>query len=315
MADFDAGRARPSLRVLFALTLALAVVLAGCGSVSSGGGAGAGDAGGSDGGDAGSASGGDAGSDGGGDAAEPTGDAASGDESASAETASFPAPPGIAGGRLRNATVLAAAHAETLTWTGFVAVQRNDVRTHNADPSNATYRTVTTAASGLAVFHRREGRTNGSARWPTYERWANASAAVRRVVDDGDVGYDPAPLTRDAGTLTGATAIASHLQRGRYAVNGTTRVNGTTLLVLTADEYVPKPGERIEADELGYRGRVLVDADGVVHRVNVTVRRVERNKWGTHVVERTFSYRLADAGGVRVPRPDWLAAASEDGAI
>ena len=296
-------------RALLACALAACVILAGCGSVTDGGASTA--------------------------AADRPPSAAA---SASPSTPGTP-PPGVSASGLENASALAVAHRRGVAAEGVVVVARTTVRRHGPPvldgPENRTRTRHAVATPGLERYRERR-RTVDADGCLAVDRWASGSTAARRTVradpdrggDDGPrVDYGPAPSTAAAAELSGAGLVERTLARAasaldlvsvRPAANGSRAGAATTRrYVLSTDGSGPERDGDVEADRIGRSVRVVVDARGRVRALQSTVVRTEWTKWGATRRVRSVSYRVVATGldGRGVPRPRWLDAARDAGAL
>ena len=204
-------------------------------------------------------------------------------------------PPGLAEGSV-DADALVAAHERSLAGA---SVHLETVRSNRTAETNGTVRTrvwMDDNGTSRAIEVRERG---GERR--RVETWRGPAAGYRRGDDQRvtAVRSDVAPATR---YLT--ARLERWLSAGQYTVR--TVEDGTPRrYVLVADDGGPPSDERLEADEVRYEGRAVVTASGRVELFSVTFVTVERNKWGRHVRARTYTYRVVDAGGVTVERPEW----------
>jgi hypothetical protein len=305
-------------RALLACALAACVILAGCGSVT-----------------------------GGPSTAAPAADRPPSAASASPSAPGTP-PPGVSASGLENASALAAAHRRAAAAEGVVLVARTTVRRHGPPvldgPENRTRTRRAVAAPGLERYRERR-RTVDADGCLAVDRWANGSTAARRSVraaapvvgtaadpdrggDDGPlVDYGPAPSTAAAAELSRAGLVERTLARAASAldlVSVRPAANGSRAGAATARRYVlstdgsgPERDGDVEADRIGRSVRVVVDARGRVRALQSTVVRTEWTKWGATRRVRSVSYRVVATGVApgRVPRPRWLDAARDAGAL
>jgi hypothetical protein len=257
-------------------------------------------------------------------------------------------PPGVSASGVDDPAALAAAHRRATADAGFVLVARTTVRQRGPPvldgPDNRTRTVRVVAAPGLARYRERR-RTLDADGCLAVDRWSNGSVATRRRVatsgstaadstgdaagDDptagsGDadrrVDYGPAPPTAAAPDLTLASVLERTLPRADYALvavrtvaNGSDDGTAGRRYVLSADDYVPRSDEAVEADRIGLSSRLVVDGRGRVRALQATVVRNEWTKWGQSRRVRSVSYRLVavGVGPAAVPRPTWLGAARD----
>lgn len=217
------------------------------------------------------------------------------DESNTTTNAAPTTPPGLAEGTV-DADALVAAHDRSLAGA---SVHLETVRSNRTAETNGTVRTrvwVDDNGTSRAIVSRERG---GERR--RVETWRGPAAGYRRGDDQRvtAVRSDVDPPTRYR-----TARLERWLSAGRYTV-GTVEDGTPRRYVLVADDGGPPSGERLEADEVRYEGRAVVTADGRIELFSVTFVTVERNKWGRHVRARTYTYRVVNAGGVIVERPEW----------
>lgn len=230
-------------------------------------------------------------------------------------------PPGVGPGGVSDADALLAAHRRSLVGSGFVVVTETTHRSTRGG-SNRTTRRRVVAAPGLRAHAVTETRRFDGGRRVVHRRWTNGTAAVRQVRENGTVaGHAPYHGEADAAALVGTARLRWFLRRGDFSVAAVTFEPGGARYLLTAGEYVPGDGDRIDvgigdatgagdridADEVQYSARLTVTDGGRVAAFQASVAAAAgRTPDGAGRVDVVvYEYRLVDAGAP-VERPAWV---------
>lgn len=208
--------------------------------------------------------------------------------------------PGVTEAGVENASALVEAHLGVLVDRGFEhrVEERRAVRETGTNATRRSRRTVrAVATAGLSSFRfERSTRRSGSV------AWSNGSVGVARAtLPNGSVRYDVlGPEDGFAGEdrqrrLLRSGFLRKFLRAGDYRLADWNRSGGRTLLTLRATG----PGDpSVES----FRGTVVVDARGVVHRLNATLSVTVEDR----EVTRHVRYLLGRTGVDGVPEPAWL---------
>jgi hypothetical protein len=146
--------------------------------------------------------------------------------------------------------------------------------------------------------------------------WANDSTGATRIEADG-VSYesfDPDPTPR----LTTYYVLSRYVETDGWELVEV-RDDGSRF-VLALDTTVERPAERL-ADERTVRvsARMVVDDAGRIRRLNGTINDTESGTFNGTAFERTsvrrLTFEVTDTAVDTLPRPEWLAAAREAGAL
>ncbi|GGO01611.1 hypothetical protein [Haloarcula pellucida] len=208
------------------------------------------------------------------------------------------APPGVDGG-IVNATALVRAHERSLDGVGVDLATTWTHRSSVPGESNRTVRTRTLTDGNGTLWRRAVTAGDGDER--RVERWIVGGRGFRHVVGGRTGrtdGMGPTARYRTA-------RLERWLATGRYHVAAIE--SGTPeRYVLTTTTYATPGGDPREADTVRYEAQAVVTGEGRVTAFSATLVTIERNKWGRQTRIRSYSYRLARTGGVRVSRPGWV---------
>lgn len=213
------------------------------------------------------------------------------DSSTPADTPAGETPPGVADGRLANASALVQAHETALAERGFAASVTRSVNGTDV----ASYDVV--AAPGLATYTLGGTRTAGDAGTTAVSLWANESIRLVKYTSDGESRYQATKPEAEHASPYPLGSVARHLRAGDFTVAEESTAEGETVLV--ADDVVPDAGEAGRfADAESFEGRAVVDASGRVRSLNVTV------AGSRDTVSITFELRRTAVESV--DRPAWV---------
>jgi hypothetical protein len=205
-------------------------------------------------------------------------------------------PPGVDNGSL-NATALVAAHERSLAGVA-VTVETSQSEWTTDAGGNETRRTR--AVTGGNGTHWRRTVTDAGAGQSSVEYWSDGTDSVRYGGET--VSTDPATTPAERYRTTN---LSTWLATGEYEL-AAVESGSPTRYVLTATTYTPPDGEPLEADTVRYEATAVVTTTGRVTAMSATLVTIETNRWGRHVRSQSYSYRVARAGGITPPRPDWL---------
>lgn len=214
--------------------------------------------------------------------------------------------PGVEDGQLSNRTALLDAHGTALLETGFVT----DIRV-NATASRQT----DTGTEVVSVVRRQETRVSPDAAsygatlenqgtGVTADEWGNRSVRATRLQVGNRTRYRAArPLS--PGQLTGEAVLGTYLTDD-FSVESVEETDGRTLATLTSTT-APAQGAvpRNATDVRNYEARLVVDGEGRIHSLTVTVDYTLDGEPGTLAID----YELTRTGVDPVDRPDWVSEA------
>lgn len=201
-------------------------------------------------------------------------------------------PPGVSDGRLTNASALAAANADRLGESGFVAV------TNRSFGGGETFDHRVVAAPEASTYALRGSRTVGESS-SGVRIWGNESVGVVRLGDGPGASYRTRPRGYDV--VGDLVRLDQYLRAGEYTVANETD-DGKTVLV--ADTYAPVDGHGPFAEASPFHSRLVTDGSGLVHELHLTAT--------TPNGEISVSYSLERLGTERVDRPAWIADVPSD---
>lgn len=237
-------------------------------------------------------------------------------------------PPGVNASGVENASALVAAHRRGLAATGYryVLVQNASFEESPFDGfglpvGDFTADSVERGAveAGLAPFHvRSTGRTTVAGRESNVsaELWGNETVLVVRTRFATRVDTQRVNVTRDGAgavalarddvndTVTRAEVVRATLASGPFEVVNATGSDG--LVTLRATEFDGNRSLGFDAENVTrYDARVVVDRQGVVHRLSLVV--------ATGDEHLRYAFEVAERGPVDVTRPAWVETALRPG--
>lgn len=205
------------------------------------------------------------------------------------DTAAGGPPPGVADGRLANASALVDAHETALADSGFAATVTRSVNGTQV----ASYDIV--ASPGLATYSLHGTQSSGNARSIEVHLWTNESIRLVKYTAGGESRYQA--TTPEPDSLFLLESVDSHLQAGNFTVTADSTAAGET--VLTADDLAPTArADGRFSDATSFDGRVVVDASGRVRELTVKVERARGSE--------TFAFDLRRTAVAAVDRPAWV---------
>lgn len=213
--------------------------------------------------------------------------------------------PGIADGRLTNASALFAAHAESLESSGFAYRLSTHVASREADSDLDPLRIVehTRAEAGGAPYRTVVYRAGGVAPNQTRRTWGNESMEAVNVTRVGLTGNETtleieSPVTSSVAQSAGG--LPDFVKPGKWVVTGTENGN----VVLTADGF---NASQFDINATRYEGRLVVSSSGVI--VNASVEITGQRDRGEDALPfvMTITYDLESTDDISVTRPSWVA--------
>lgn len=243
-----------------------------------------------------------------GGAQSPAEDGTGGQDSVEETSPPEPTPdavPGIADGRLTNASALFAAHAESLESSGFAYRLSTHIASREADSDLDPLRIVehTRAEAGGAPYRTVVDRAGGVAPNQTRRTWGNESMEAVNVTRVGLTGNETTLETENpvsSSVAQSAGGLPDFVKPGEWVVTGTENGN----VVLTADGF---NASQIGVNATGYEGRLVVSSSGVI--VNATVEVTGQRDRGEDALPfvMTITYDLESTDDISVTRPSWVA--------
>jgi len=207
--------------------------------------------------------------------------------------------PGVAADGTVNISTVFAAHRDTLSANGYVAVTNVTVRDEGAILAT-TNRTVRSAPNGSTVLVDQRLVRGGEAERTT--AWANESRTVTRRTDGRDVSVESGSRvpTEQVPPLSGVFRDAFAQRAGNFTVvNETVEGDRRVVTAVAPLERDGGPG----TDPL----RMRIDDRGVIRSVDAT--RPPEDGGGTVRIR----YRLVELGVEEVQRPAWVTDANATG--
>jgi hypothetical protein len=221
--------------------------------------------------------------------------------------------PGVDGDGLADPGALASAHERSLVATSFETrlVANATERLPDGDGGtlveSSTLQQVAAEAGPDAYRYRLQTRPIGS----RFDVWANDSVQVTRAARDGTVRRYQVGTPQSPAAVTGAALVEEYLSLGEYAVAGATGRGEAARLTLRADALAVDETDglfvRGSENVSNYSSTAVVDREGRVRALDVRADYTIDGRPATVDV----SYRLVRTGGVTVDRPAWVATATE----
>jgi flagellin FlaA/flagellin FlaB len=216
-------------------------------------------------------------------------------------------PDGTSEEAVENGSALAAAHTSALSETGYT-VEVTALLSSGQESENSTY--VVRRDTETGELYQRVVQESGGDEQRRFA-YANATATYeKRGTDSPSYDVNRDTTSDDQATNNVVNAVETLVPAGNWTDPSVVSVDGQTLV-----EYdfagIPSDAEFFQPETVtNASGSLLVDQQGVVHRVTLNVTQ-ERD--GT-VSETDIDYRVAELGDVSVEKPDWVstAAAQQD---
>lgn len=197
-----------------------------------------------------------------------------------------------------NATALTAAHASAVENRSVTVGLDLDQRTPAGNNS------VQLEAAVGPDRDRMNVTANASDR--TVEMYLTADEEYRRTTANGSASYAVRERTPEMMSLpmpspSGGRWIAQFAGQANYTPDDVVVEDGTTLVVLTADET--SLGESSSTNVTSFDSRLYVSPDGVVHRLAFDY---EAEGPNGQSVAMSATFRVSDVGDTTVSEPGWL---------
>lgn len=211
-------------------------------------------------------------------------------------------PPGVADGRLANASALLAAHNRTLVETGFETDLRvNATVASGKGPIEVRRRQQTLAESGVTEY---QFRVTNAGEVPNaqFDYWGNRTVEAIRAQTNAGVNYGTGE-PRSVDQLTTVLFLEPYLDQGNYTITSLDRRNNTTLFTLQSkgvSNYtglVPSNATNVS----GYSSTVIVDSKGRIYEFTATADYEIDGEQGSMEIH----YRIVRTEDIEVSRPDW----------
>lgn len=220
-------------------------------------------------------------------------------------------PPGLNESGLTDASLLSETHAQTLAAVGFEATYSIEVNI--AAPTGSRTQQIdqrVVAGAGLSTFFVNATTTQGD-RTANTQYWGNESVAVQRTRSGEQIQYRPLPerINRTQ-QFTFGTTLNQLSRFGDYSLDSTDTENGQQIFTFTADSVNPDLGSGnstlVDAENVSSLSSTLeVRENGVVQSFDL-----EFNA-STTAGETSYSvsFDLEDTGDRDVAEPSWLESA------
>lgn len=225
-------------------------------------------------------------------------------------------PPGVTQQGVANATVLADAHRQALTTSGFQHSLHTNY-TMQTEVGNQSFDSAQDAAAkpNLTEYHMVVKQDvqmgDGSIGTVHTEIWGNESTTLLRLSRGNRTAYRQVPANSPqfnaSRSTTFAPTLAGYLQLGNYTIADSERRDGTTYITLNAtgiDEKTVPTSFDVE-NVSNYTGQVVVDSEGRIHSLDTRLEM--QTQYGNATVR--VDYRLQQTGDVTVEQPTWTATA------
>jgi hypothetical protein len=210
--------------------------------------------------------------------------------------------PGVEDGELADGDALIEAHVTALTASGYThEVTVNQTRTRDSERVENVQRQRMRVAPEATEYERQ--LIYGGAVSSRIVAWGNDSVEYLRIERGDNVEYRrSSPGSAEA--MTGARIIEPHLS-APFEVVDTETDDDRTLVTLEAtgppsnDRAFPQAAEDVER----YEARLVVDADGRIHRLEASADYVLEGE----AADYDLTYELTGTGDPGVQRPQWVA--------
>lgn len=209
-------------------------------------------------------------------------------------------PDGASPDAVENASALAAAHTQRLSERGY-EVRLSVALSGAGESRNRTY-LVRRDADSRALYQRVVRGANGT---PVVAYVNETASYQKQGVADPSYDVDTA-TTSDGGPTAVAKAPESLVPLGEWTDPSAVSRDGQTLVRYDLDGISPD-AQFVDADQVSNAsGSLLVDQQGVVHRVALNVTRERDGATSTA----RYEYRVTDLGDVAVEKPEWVSEAA-----
>lgn len=224
-------------------------------------------------------------------------------------------PPGVNESGVANASALAAAHAEALNGTGYSFVMATNVSMRFGNRTtlmNSTSNGTVEENATTFLLHSRSNRTMGNRTTvATSDVWGNETVILTRMQVDNRTRYRHLNRTGRYDRLVraqlgGSRLVEVALASGNYTVESVERRDGRTLTTLVATEYAGNRSMLGDANVTTFESTIVVDGEGLVHSLNLTVATEDARGNAQYV---HYRFELTEVGDVTVEEPAWTAAA------
>ncbi|WP_327051737.1 DUF7537 family lipoprotein [Halomicrococcus gelatinilyticus] len=214
-------------------------------------------------------------------------------------------PDGATDEGVENGSALAATHVERLSDTGY-EVEVTASYSAESESGTSTYVVRRDAETG-EMYQRTARKSNGDERGEF--AYANDTATyTKRGTDDPSWDVNTRRTSDDVADNNVVMAAESILPMGNWTDPSVVSADGQPFVEYELDGIAPEP-ELIDADTVtNASGTLLVDQQGVVHRLTLTIAQ-ERD--GTES-QTNYEYHVKKTGDVTVEQPDWVSTAIEE---
>lgn len=206
---------------------------------------------------------------------------------------------------VENGSALAAAHTSALSETGY-AVEVSALLSSGQESENSTYVVRRDAETG--ELYQRVVRESGGNEQRRFA-YANETATYqKRGADSPSYQVNGDTTSDDQATNNVVNVVETLVPAGNWTDPSVVSMDGQTLVEYDLDG-VSSDAQFFQPDTVtNASGSLLVDQQGVVHRVTLNVTQ-ERD--GT-TSETDIDYRVTKLGDVAVEKPDWVSTAAAE---
>lgn len=215
-------------------------------------------------------------------------------------------PTGVDREGVTDGEALARAHNRSLDGRSYemtFAVNRTIVQEDSSRTIPAVQTALVDGEGTVLVTYDRGGRSS-------FERtvWANRSVGYSRLDAGGGVRFGRANADRIARNTSGFRPLGGLLAAGNFTPVELAERDGTTAVVLRADEAGPNAPAQLGSvrSVSAFSGRAVVGTDGVIYELHVEVEFVDARGDDGRAV---FDFSIEGLGSTAVDRPDWVSRA------
>lgn len=196
-----------------------------------------------------------------------------------------------------NVSALAAGHSAALENSSFTLSIES---TQNTSAGNRSVR-----MDAAMTADRDRLRANLTAAQRSISLYATEDEQFRRTVADGEPSYrvsnrTPRGMQFIPPSYSGARYVEQFGSLANFTPSDVREVDGTTLIVLTANESAVDAPEGVNVTD--YDATILVDEQGTIHRISVEAETTQ-NDQKAHIA---FSMNVSDVNETSVDEPNWL---------
>jgi len=213
-------------------------------------------------------------------------------------------PAGLAASGVENATALVESHEAALAESGAKSTFSVELRSSAGNQTSVV--TQTRGADGTALLDQRVETRLGTQRVDLY---ANATTTFQRTNSSRGVGYSVLDRGAYLERTENTRQLPVYLQGSNFSVAGVEERDGGTFVTLRSETVSNRSALGLPDSTTveNFTGTVVVDLDGRIHSVALEYELVS----GGTTVDQTVRYDLETVGVESVDRPDWTETATE----